>query len=247
MIKMAKKKPYVVAVIPARGGSKRLPKKNILPIAGKPALAYTIEAALKSRVIDRVILSTDSDEIAEVGKRYGAEVPFKRPAHLATDTAHTPPVIEHAVNFIEKKEQRRVDIVFTLQPNCPMLRPEHIREGLKKFLDENVDSLISVKRAFPPWWLLKKEGNRYVPFVEFKKGVNPYNLESQQLPPVYQLNGVLYITNRDYLKREGSIINPRNNNAMVMNEEDSYDIDTEIDLIIAEKTLESKKKSKNKK
>ena len=91
----------VVAVIPARGGSKGLPNKNILLLGGKPVLAYTAEAARGASTLDRVLLSTESPEIAQVGKEWGLEVPFMRPAHLATDTAHTPPVIEHAISFLE--------------------------------------------------------------------------------------------------------------------------------------------------
>ena len=100
-----KQRGKVVAVIPARSGSKGLPGKNILPLGGKPVLAYTIEAARQTKSLHRVILSTDDPEIARIAKEYGAEVPFMRPCHLATDTAHTPPVIEHAVSFVEDHQE----------------------------------------------------------------------------------------------------------------------------------------------
>ena len=93
-----------IAVITARGGSKGLPGKNIIDLHGKPLISYTIESALKSKHIDRLILSTDYEDIADVGRKYGAEVPFIRPKHLATDTAHSPDVVEHAINFVERED-----------------------------------------------------------------------------------------------------------------------------------------------
>lgn len=231
----------VVAVIPARARSKSLPNKNIKKLLGKPLIFYTIEAARHSKFIDRVVVSTDSKKIAELARSYGAEVPFLRPTHLATDTAHTPPVIEHAVNYLEKKEGYKVDIVVTLQPTSPLRQAKHIDLGIKKFLNAGTDSLVGVKEAFPPWWLFKPRKGKITPFIKYKKGINPYNLERQQLPKVYQANGALYITKRNYLKKSNSLINPKNCSYLLMNEMSSLDVDTALDFKIIEQVLEIKK------
>lgn len=231
----------VVAVIPARAGSKSLPGKNIKKLRGKPLISYTIEAALRSKFIDRTIVSTDGKKIAEISKRCGAEVPFLRPAYLATDTAHTPPAIEHAVNYLEKNEDYKADIVVILQPTTPLRRTEHIDLGIKKFLKAGTDTLVGVKEAFPPWWLFKPQKGKVVPFIEYKKGINAYNLERQQLPKIYQVNGALYVTKRNYLKRANSFINPRSCAYLLMNEESSLDVDTPLDFKIAEAVLKTRK------
>lgn len=230
----------VVAVIPARARSKRLPSKNIKKLLGKPLIFYTIKAALRSKFIDRTIVSTDSKKIAKIAKKYGAEAPFLRPARLATDTAHTPPVIEHAINYLENGGYK-VDIVATLQPTSPLRQIEHIDLGIKKFLSAGTDSLVGVKEAFPPWWLFKPKGDKVVPFTEFKKGVNAFNLERQQLPKVYQVNGALYVTKRNYLKRANSLINPKSCAYLLMDEESSLDIDTPLDFKITEQVLKTRK------
>jgi len=231
----------VVAVIPARAGSKGLPGKNIRKLLGKPLISYTIEAALRSKFIDRTIVSTDGKKIADVARKYGAEVPFLRPAYLATDTAHTPPVIEHAVSYLEDREGYKVDVVVTLQPTSPLRRANHIDLGIKKFLKVGADSLASVKEAFPPWWLFRPKGDRVVPFIEFKKGVNALNLERQQLPRVYQANGALYVTKRDYLKRANSLVNPKSCAHLLMDEESSLDVDTPLDFKVIEQVLKTEK------
>lgn len=240
MIKRKNKK-NIVGVIPARGGSKGLPGKNIAILAGKPVLAYTIEAALKSKVLDRVILTTNDKKIADIGKRYGAEVPFIRPAYLAKDATHTPPVIEHAVRFLEK-DGYKVDIVVTLQPTSPLRKPEHIREAVKKIMETNADSVISVCESYPPWWLMRFKGEKLVPFLKHDKDY--LILEKQQLPfKAYKINGAVYVTKRDVLRKKGVII-AKNCNAVVMNEESSLDIDTAIDLKIIKTIIKERKKNK---
>jgi len=231
----------VVAVIPARARSKGLPGKNIKKILGKPLIFYTIKTALRSKFIDRTIVSTDGKKIAAIAKKCGAEVPFLRPAHLVTDTAHTPAAIEHAVSYLEKNQGYKVDIVVTLQPTSPLRRTEHIDLGIKKLLDAGADSLAGVKEAFPPWWLFKPKGDKVVPFIEFKRGINALNLERQQLPRVYQVNGALYVTKRDYLRRANSLVNPKSCAYLLMDEESSLDVDTSLDFRIIEQVLKARK------
>lgn len=231
----------VVAVIPARARSKSLPSKNIKKLLGKPLISYTIKAALQSRFIDRTIVSTDGKKIAEIAKKYGAEVPFLRPAYLATNTAHTPAAIEHAINYLEKNQGYKVDIVVTLQPTSPLRRTEHIDLGIKKLLTAGTDSLVGVKEAFPPWWLFKLKGEKVVPFIEFKKGIDALNLERQQLPKVYQANGALYVTKRDYLKNANSLVNTKSCIYLLMDEESSLDVDTPLDFKVIEQVLKTRK------
>jgi len=229
----------IVAIIPARGGSKRLPRKNIYSILGKPAIAYTIEAAKESGVLDKIIVSTDDKKIAEISRTYGAQIPFIRPKELATDSASTYSVIKHAVEFLEK-EGEKIDVIVTLQPNSPLLRPEHIKEGIDKFLKGNLNSLLSVTKGFPVWWVLKEEGNKYVPYVKLESGKNPFNVESQYLPRSYQPNGAIYITDRDFLLEAGAFVDDKGTGILFMSEEDSCDVDTEVDIIIIKEIMKKR-------
>lgn len=241
-----KKKGKIVAVILARGGSKSIPGKNIRSLAGKPLIAYAIEAALKSKLLDRVIVSTDNEEIANIARKYGAEVPFMRPAELATDTAHTPPVIEHAISWLETNENYPVYAAVTLQPTSPLRTAEHIDEGIKKFLGRDCNSLISLTNAFPPYWMFKADEtdkSKLAPLIYFGKE-NPFNLERQQFPKVYQPNGALYITRRDYLKKEGAIVDQKNTEYMLMDEKSSLDIDSEVDFRLVEEILKERREGK---
>lgn len=217
----------VIAVIPARGGSKGLPGKNIADLCGKPLIAYTIEAALKSRYIDRVIVSTDSRKIAKISEAFGAEAPFLRPAYLAEDTTHTPPVIEHAVRFIEKQDFR-ADLVVTLQPTSPLRNFEQIDEAVELMYRSHSDSVISVKPSdYPPYWIVKIKRNKVIPFVN--DGIDYFRKERQQLPKTYQINGAIYVTRRDVLLKK-KIIASDNCGVIVMDEKTSLDVDTGADL-----------------
>ena len=237
-------KKNIVAVIPARGGSKGVPKKNLKLLNGKPLIVYTIEAAVKCKLINRVICSTDDEEIATIAKEFGAEVPFLRPKELSTDTAHTPPVIEHTVNYLEEKDGLKVDLVITLQPTSPLREHFHITEAINKFFQGDYDALISIKTGYPPWWMFKAEGDKLLPFASLGSGVNPYNLERQQLPPAYEVNGAIYITKRDFLKRENSIISKDNCGFIIMDQETSLDIDTLTDFMVVEEVMKKKTAAK---
>ena len=233
----------IISVITARGGSKALPGKNVALLGGRPLIAYTIKASLNSKFIGTTVVSTDYEDIRKIAIEHGAEAPFLRPAELATDTAHSPDVVEHAVSFYEKNYNKRYEITVMLQPTSPFRTSRHLDEAIEKFLeDTTLDSLISIKKQdYPPWWMFKLAGNRLKPAFEFEKGVNVFNLERQQFPAVYRPNGAIYITRRRYLTESGSIVNPANNGFYIMSEEDSIDIDNKAGLYEAEMEFQRRK------
>lgn len=148
----------LVGVIPARGGSKSIPKKNIKNFCSKPMIAWTILSALKSK-LDRVIVSTDDPEIAKVAKKYGAEAPFLRPAELAIDTLGVEPVLKHTYEWLLKNEGYKADALVLLMPTNPLRRPFHIDEAIKIFIKKKVDSVVAVNETpanHTPYWTLIK-------------------------------------------------------------------------------------------
>ena len=225
----------VLGIITARGGSKSLPRKNVLPLGGKPLIAWTIEAALLAKRLDRVILTTDDDEIAGIAREYGCDVPFKRPAELAQDTSHHPEVLIHAARYLADELNDSYDTVLCLQPTVPFRRAEHIDEAVDQFLRAGVESLISLKlQDYPPWWMFTLHNDRIRPAFEYKPGVNVFNLERQEFPRVYRPNGAIYLTRTDSLCANGRIVNPDDCAYYLMDEIDSVDIDTVADFAMAE-------------
>jgi CMP-N-acetylneuraminic acid synthetase len=234
----------VLGVIPARGGSKGVPQKNTRLVGGKPLICYTIETALGCVDLDRVIVSTDDPSIAEIATAAGAEVPFLRPTELAGDTTHTPPVIAHAVRYLEEREGYTVDLVVTLQPTSPLRRQDHINQAVET-LQHNpaFDSVISVCEVeFPPFWMLRLEADTLVPFVN--DTVDYFLLERQQLPPVYRPNGAVYVTRRELLLTAGVVIG-KYVGAVVMDAESSLDVDTPLDLQLLELVLAGRQRHRH--
>ena len=231
----------IVAVIPARGGSKGLPRKNILPVKGKPLIIYTIEQALSAPLLSRIIVSTDDNEIAEIAKQAGAEVPFLRPKELATDTAHTGPVLEHTASFLEEGNYP-VNAIVTLQPNCPLRTPHDIDEVIKLYKELGCDTLMSVSPAkTAPWsvWVTDEKKDGYIRrIMKYPTGENPANLERQQLIPAYEANGIIYITNREYLRRTGNWIHPEETGCYIMSSDVYVDVDTEYDMMVLESVID---------
>ena len=217
-----------------------MPGKNILPLNGKPLLAYTAHAAQQAKTLDRVVLSTDSEEIAEVGRRYDLEVPFLRPAHLATDTAHTPPVIEHAVSFLEEREGYQVDIVVTLQPTSPLRRPEHIDKVVNLLWERpQLDSVITVSEVeLPPFWMFRLHGELLRPFVD--DGVDYSLTERQEMDRVYRPNGAVYATRRWLLRERGVLLSAfagGSTGYVIIDQANSLDIDSSTDFMVVEAML----------
>ena len=228
----------ILAIIPARGGSKKLPGKNIKLMAGKPLIAHTIISALESKYIDKTIVSTDSKEIDEVSKRYGAEV-IQRPEHIATDNAKMTNVILHTLEVLEK-EKYLPEIVILLQPTSPLRTVSDIDKAIESFLKNKVHcelvmSVCQIKSS--AFWALKMEGN----YLKSLFGYNYLAEENQELPKVYIPNGAIYVIMPEIIKKyqavHSSKILP-----YFMSKEKSIDIDDEFDFKLAESKIINKKK-----
>ena len=229
-------KEKILALILARGGSKGIPGKNIKKLSGKPLISYTIEAAKKSEYINKIVVSTDDHEIAEVASEYGAEVPFIRPSELATDEASSDEAIKHALNFLNKNHSYKPDYVISLQPTSPLRGVRDIDEAIKTFIkkENDYESLISVCESFEnPFWMQKIENGELTPLMNDFGSFN----RRQELPTVYQLNGAIYLsTYKKFLEYESFYtdkIYP-----FVMKKEKSIDIDDDLDWKLAEILLE---------
>lgn len=225
--------PKVLAVIPARGGSKGVPRKNIRPVCGKPLIFYTIEHALSAQDrFYRVIVSTDDVEIATIAREQGADVPFIRPADLARDESPVIPMLQHAVEFVERQDGVRMDWICLLQPTEPFRTVTDLEQCLQLGFAGGCDSVISVVQVFATHPILMKriEADRLLPFcMEEREGTRRQDYQ----PAAYMRNGSIYLTRRDVLMEQGSIwgatIRP-----YVMPMERSVSIDTELDLKLAE-------------
>lgn len=221
----------VYALIPARGGSKRLPEKSILPLCGKPLIVYTIEQALASAYIDRVIVSTDCEKIAGVARAHGAELPFMRPAELATDEATSESVITHALEFFRDKEFRLPDILILLQLTSPLRELSDIDKSLETLAKSTSKSIVSVFKAdkSPLWYKTIDEKGCLRPFLDQVNCLDG----SHNNTNVYLLNGALYaFYSQEFLRKK--VIIGEDTLAYVMPPEKSIDIDRKIDFKLAE-------------
>ncbi|SJZ43945.1 acylneuraminate cytidylyltransferase family protein [Selenihalanaerobacter shriftii] len=225
----------ILAIILARGGSKGIPKKNIKELNGKPLIAYTIESAKQSRYIDCLVLSTDDEEIAEVGKQYGAEVPFIRPDELATDTAKSEDAIIHALNWLRDNEEYLPDYIMLLQPTSPLRAVEDINRSIEKLTASKADSLISIcKTDKSPYWMKTINDEGYLePVISEKKHYN----RRQDLPDTYQLNGAIYIAKVEMFLKYKSFFTDKIV-PYIMPRERSIDIDDVIDWKLIQLLLE---------
>ena len=230
------KKYKIIAIIPARGGSKRLPKKNIRTFLGKPLIAWTIERALKSKYLDRVIVSTDNKEIAEISKKYGAEV-IKRPKNLAGDKSKVIDTVFQLLNVL-KAERYNPEIVVLLQPTSPLRTTNDINGAIQLFLKNKCEAVISFHESDSILWSFKM-GKKYLKPILGDKYLKQ---RSQDLTKVYVPNGALYVfTPKNLLKYKSFYA--KDLLPYIMSSQRSMDIDREIDLKLAE--LIMKRKFKN--
>ena len=231
------KQNKILAIIPARGGSKRIPKKNIKKLNGKHIIIYTIEAALQSKYQMRIIVTTDDKETARISKEHGAEVPFIRPKNLAQDETATLPVLQHTINYLRNKANYYPEIIVLLQPTSPFRQAKHIDEAFDLFLNNEVDSIVSLCEAdYSPYWLrrIDKYG-RVFPLLECKQKYK----RIQDEPKVYRLNGAIYITKVDIIMKSNKLLGS-NTMAYIMKKEYSIDIDTDLDFKLAQLILKEK-------
>jgi len=215
----------VVAIIPARGESKRIPRKNVKELCGKPLIAYIIETALKVREIDRVIVSTEDKEIAEIVKKYGAEVPFIRPEELARDETPTLPVLQHTIRYLEEKENYMPDIVVLLYATSPLLRAESVSEAINLLKKGKFDSVLSVVEDRGHYWI--EQNGVY-------ERLYPKVVKNRQfIKPLLKENGAIYICNTALLMEKNEIVGGKIG-FLAMQREKSIDIDELLDFEFAE-------------
>jgi len=228
----------VLAVIPARGGSKGVPRKNIKKLNGVELIGYTIKAAIESDYLIDTVVSTDDPEIAEISKSFGAQVPFIRPKELASDDSQSAPVIEHALDFMEKSKKIKYDAILMLQPTSPLRTSQHIKESLDLFTSQECDSVVSIVSVGGnhPFRMKRLINNQLVNYID--QGFWDMS-PRQSLPEVYIRNGAIYLISRDAFKRSNQLIG-ENCLGYVMNDSESTNIDTPIDLKIAELLLKEK-------
>lgn len=219
----------VLAVIPARGGSKGIPRKNIRETAGKPLIAWTIEAAQKSNYIDRIVLSSDDLEIIEVAQRWGCEVPFIRPAELARDDTPGMDPIIHTLQNLEK-----YDYIVLLQPTSPLRIASDIDQSIELCSLNNSNACVSVSETDKsPYWMYSLESNNQMtPILTAKDS----NLRRQDLPTFVALNGAVYVAKCDWLLLNKTFVT-NETIAYQMPKERSIDIDTDYDWYVAEVML----------
>lgn len=239
MVGYSEKELNIIGVIHARGGSKRIPLKNIKLLGGRPLIAYMIEAALGSKQLRRVIVSTDHPEIKRISLERGAEVPFDRPAHLAEDCP-SEWVTQHAVQFVENEESRMVDIVVTMQPTTPFCVGSDIDACVEMLIENRgFGSVFTAKVVHerPEWMFYVTDRHKAELLLggELKGERGVFQSLRQLVVP----NGAAYATRRDALFDEGVIIS-RNTGVHIMPDNRSVDIDEEIDLLFAEFMLTKK-------
>ncbi len=221
----------LLIVIPARGGSKGIPRKNIAPLCGKPLLAYTIEAALASRISPHLYVSTDCPEISAVASAYGARV-IRRPADIAHDTASTEAALLHALDATEAEGQR-FSTILTLPPTSPLRAPATIQAFITRFMEisSQYDALLSLSENRGDFWIQNPDGG-------FRRLFPNAPRRRQERQPLYLENSALYAT-RVYALRETGFILGRTSTGFVISEREALDINEPIDLIIAEQLLKT--------
>lgn len=230
----------VLGIIPARAGSKRLPDKNIRLLANKPLIVFTIEAAKRSKYLDRFIVSTDSVKIKEICVEAGAEVPFIRPPQLSTDEVPDKPVILHTIDWLIRNENYQSDVIVLLRPTTPFKTPEIIDAVIDFLIKTNADAIRTVTKVegvHHPYWMYQKgDKNRAIPVITDIEVDKFY--QSQILPEVYRLNGVVDAIKTSVLMSQQKLYGD-DMRIFEIPEEQSIDIDTEMDLRICELIMNS--------
>ena len=235
---MTARAPLVLGLVPARGGSKGVPGKNLRPLAGQPLLAYAAQAGAASGVIHRLVLSTDSAEIAAVGRSAGLEVPFMRPSALAADDTPMLAVVSHALESLAATDWQP-DLVVLLQPTSPLRRPEHVRRAVELLRMTDADAVVSVvelPRHWSPDYVMRIEEGRLIPFLPEGAAL----VRRQDARPAYARDGTVYAFWRRTVERFGSLYGA-DARPLMIDAADSLSIDTPEDWTAAEHRLEARR------
>ena len=228
----------ILCIIPARSGSKGIPDKNIKPLCGKPLIAYSIEQAIGTDLIDRTIVSTDDEKIAETSRSFGAETPFTRPASLATDEANTLDVLLHTIEWCENNDHLSYDIILLLHANAPLRDNEDIQKCIEILVHQNADNVFSVTPASNNPYFNMIEVNEKDEVTLIKNG----NFSNRQsAPPVYNMNSSIYAWWSKILIEKKSILLPKTR-IHIMPRERSIDIDEPVDFKVAELMMKDRLK-----
>ncbi|MGD9722087.1 MAG: hypothetical protein AB7O59_12405 [Pirellulales bacterium] len=221
----------VLGIIPARGGSKRLPRKNVLPLGGKPLVVWTIEAAQRARRLARVVVSSDDAEVLALAAKIDAQLPLARPAEISGDTSPAIDFVRHALSELESRGEGPFDAVAILQPSSPLTLSEDMDGTIELLEQSGADSAVSVMRldhAIHPLKMKTMQGDRLLPFLEEERG----RMAAHELPTIYVRNCSVYVTRRGAIDR-GQVIGD-DCRGYVMPRERSLDINEELDLQFAE-------------
>jgi len=234
-------KPYIIGFIFARGASKGVKRKNIRQLAGKPLIAYAIETAKQSKLIDRVIVSTEDESIARIALDFGAEVPFVRPEELAQDNSPEILAWRHAIQAMEEQDKNReLDIFVSIPPTAPLRTVEDVDNCICSFLDNDVDVVITVKKAsrHPSFNMVSIDKNGYTTLVlPLSKSIS----RRQDVTPIYDMATVAYVARPKFIMKANSIFDGKVG-SIIIHEERAVDIDTELDFQFAEYLMTNRMK-----
>ncbi|MDP2628702.1 MAG: acylneuraminate cytidylyltransferase family protein [Nanoarchaeota archaeon] len=232
-------KKEILGIIPARGGSKGVPRKNIKLLAGKPLIAYSIEEAKKSEHITKLIVSTDDQEIADISRAYGAEIPFLRNPSMAKDNIPLfPDTVKNIVEELEKKVNYLPEIIVVLQPTSPFRTKKHIESAIEKLIESKSDWVTSIcKSETNPAKMYVLKEDRLFYFLDSSPNLH---LQRQEIPPVYKKNGAVSVMWRDSLKKAYNV-KESNWGYIEMGAEESVDINTPLDFMIAETIMKKRR------
>ena len=225
-----------VAIIPARGGSKGILRKNIKELCGKPLIAHIIETALNVEELDSVIVSTEDNEIAATAKKYGAEVPFIRPEELTKDETPTLPVLQHAVKYLAEEENYKPDIVVLLYATSPLLRAESVSKAIRMLREGGFDSVLSVVEDRGHFWI--EEADKY----ERLYPKDPKNRQFER--PLFKETGAIYLCRRELLMEENTMVGGKIG-FLKMEKDETIDIDEPLDFEIAEFFMKQREDGKD--
>ena len=222
----------ILGVIPARGGSKEVPRKNLLKLGGKTLIQLAVESANESNLLTRIILSSDDDEIIEEGKMAGCPVPFNRPSELATDQASTFSVLKHAVKWLGDNDDWHADILVLLQPTTPFRRGYHIDGVIDLLIKTQADAAMTIRKPdYPPHWMLTTDKEKRI--ANLINGGNKY-MRRQDTPEVYQPAGMVYAFKTELLYEIDTLFPFKDSRGFVVSSEEAVNIDSLVDYELAQ-------------